>query len=116
MVGFTAMRRGAPKQVAMRRASSEPPTLNPQDILPDQNATAQTDPQSVKLRGELLRADATKQSGEIEIVMPGNARAKFVVPPGLMSDIVKPLWESEVEVTGTRKGNKVHLEDIKAAS
>lgn len=120
MVGFTAMRRGAIKQVAMTQASSELPPLNPQDVLPDQTAKAKSDLELVQLRGELLIADATKRSGdksgEIEIVTPGNVRVKVVVPPGLMSDIVKPLWESEVEVTGTRKGKKVHLTHIKAAS
>jgi hypothetical protein len=34
----------------------------------------------------------------------------------MMSDIVKPLWESEVEVTGTLKGKKVHLMQIRAAN
>jgi len=72
------------------------------------------------LRGELLIANATKksgkQSGEIEIVTSGNVRVKVVVPPGLMSDIVKPLWESEVEVTGIRRGKKVHLLQIRGVS
>lgn len=120
MVGFTTMRRGATKQVAMTQGASETPTLTPQDVLPDQGTKAKSDLELVELRGELLIANATKksgkQSGEIEIVTSGNVRVKVVVPPGLMSDIVKPLWESEVEVTGTRKGKKVHLMQIRAAS
>ena len=74
----------------------------------------------VQLRGELLIANATKrsgkQSGEIEIVTRENLSVKEDVPPGMMSDIVKPLWELEVEVTGTRRGQKVLLEQIRAAS
>jgi hypothetical protein len=32
----------------------------------------------------------------------------------MMSDIVRPLWEMEVLVTGVRKGKKISLQDIKA--
>jgi len=120
MVGFTTMRRGATKQVAMTQAANETPTLTPQDVIPGLAKEAKLDAELVELRGELLIANATKksdtQSGEIEIVTSRNERVKFVVPPGLMSDIVKPLWESEVEVTGTRKGKKVHLMQIRGVS
>jgi hypothetical protein len=120
MVGFTTVRRGTTRQVAMTQAVSETPALRPQDVLPDQGKKAKPDADLVELRGELLIANATKksdkQSGEIEIVTSGNIRVKVVVPPGMMSDIVKPLWESQVEVTGTRKGKKIHLMQIKAAS
>ena len=120
MVGFTTMRRGATKQVAMTQAPSDAPVLNPHDVIPDPGKKAKPDPELVQLRGDLLIANATKksdkQAGEIEIVTSGNVRVKVVVPPGLMSDIVKPLWESEVEVIGTRKGKKVHLMQIKGAS
>lgn len=120
MVGFTTVRRGTTKQVAMTEAPNDAPTLTPQDVIPEQGKKAKPDTDFVELRGELLIANATKksgkQSGEIEIVTSGNVRVKVVVPPGMMSDIVKPLWESQVEVTGTRRGKKVHLLQIKAAS
>ena len=32
-----------------------------------------------------------------------------------MSDIVKPLWEEEVTVTGTLKRRKIHLLQIRPA-
>jgi len=120
MVGFTTVRRGATKQVAMTEAPSDAPTLTSQDVVPVQGKRATPDEDIVKLRGELLIANAVKksgkQSGEIEIVTSGNVRVKVVVPPGMMSDIVKPLWESDVEVTGTRRGKKVHLMQIRAVS
>jgi hypothetical protein len=120
MVGFTTMRRGTTKQVAMTEATNDAPTLTPQDVILEQGKKAKPDAGLVELRGELLIANATKksgkQSGEIEIVTSGNIRVKVVVPPGMMSDIVKPLWESQVEVTGTRIGKKVHLLQIRAAS
>ena len=120
MVGFTALRRGETKQVAMTEAVRDTPALTPKDVLPEEKKKGKGDEDLVHLRGELQIANATKksstQSGEIEIVTEGNVRTKVVVPPGMMSDIVKPLWESQVEVTGTRKGKKVHLMQIRPAS
>jgi hypothetical protein len=31
----------------------------------------------------------------------------------MMSDVVKPLWEEEVTVTGVQKGKKIHLMQIR---
>jgi len=117
MVGFTAVRRGTIKQVAMTQALREAPALAPKDVLVDEDKNnGKQDEGLVQLRGELQIANATKksvtQSGEIEIVTEGNVRVKVVVPPGMMSDIVKPLWETEVEVTGIRKGKKIYLMQI----
>lgn len=120
MVGFTTVRKGATKQVAMMRAPRETLTFSTHNVIPEQGTKVKADAELVVLRGELLIANATKKSGnqssEIEIVSSGNVREKVIVPPGMMSDIVKPLWESAVEVTGTRKGKRVHLLQIKAAS
>lgn len=77
-------------------------------------------PEKAVVRGELQFADITnrrgKQSNEIKIVTEGNIKFTIVVPPGMMDDIVKPLWASEVVVSGTRKGNKIYLFDIQAAN
>src|SRR5208337_3336411 len=121
LVGFTTTHSGKVKQVALRKqAVFETPSLTAQDVIPEHGKKGTQDTEPVQLRGELLIANATKkspkQSGEIEIVMSGNIKVTVVVPPGMMSDIVKPLWESEVEVIGTRKGKKVHLMQIRPAS
>ncbi len=118
MVGFTTVRRGTTKQVALTQAASETPALTPRDVIPGNSQKRDRNEDLVELRGELLIANATKktgkQSGEIQIVTSTNQRERVVVPPGMMSDIVKPLWESEVEVTGIRKGRAVHLMQIRA--
>jgi hypothetical protein len=121
MVGFTTVRRGATKQVSLTRATNETQAHSLQGLFPEKGRKRKSNGETVELRGELLIADATKkkvgkQSGEIEIVTAGNVKVKVVVPPGMMSDIVKPLWESEVEVIGTRKGQKVHLVQIRPVS
>lgn len=119
MVGFTTVRRGSTKQVAMTQMGSDASLLAPRDALRDTGKKAIPDTELVQLRGELVIANATKkskkQSGEIEIVTANNVRVKVAVPPGLMSDIVRPLWETEVEVTGILKGTKIHLMQIRAA-
>jgi len=118
MVGFTAVRGEKTKKVAMRQVVTDTPALAAVDVLPEKARRDTKDADLVTLRGQLLIANATKrsdtQSGEIEIVT-GDSKVKFAVPPGMMSDIVKPLWESEVVVTGTRKGKKIYLMQIKEA-
>jgi hypothetical protein len=47
------------------------------------------------------------------IVGADNARHRVVVPPGMMSDIVKPLWETQVIVKGLRKGKTISLQEIR---
>jgi hypothetical protein len=106
--------------VALTPTLNEPLPLNVQDAIPDQRKTHALDVDTVRLRGEFQIANARKrsekQAGEITIVTSGNVEIRVVVPPGMMSDIVKPLWESEVEVIGTRKGKRIHLIQIKAAT
>lgn len=42
-------------------------------------------------------------------------RRTVIVPPGMMSDIVKPHWESEVIISGKKKRKFLNLEDIRPA-
>jgi hypothetical protein len=118
MVGFTAIRAGKPRQVALRKARGDAPGLPGIDITLESSQTSGVSSQQEIVRGELQFADITsrrgKQSNEIKIVAGGNLRFTVVVPPGMMDDIVKPLWASEVEVSGVRKGNKIYLSDIRA--
>jgi hypothetical protein len=118
MVGFTALRAGKPRQVALRKARGDERDVSGTDFALEPGRTASVLPEQEIVRGELQFADITsrrgKQSNEIRIVTEGNTQITVVVPPGLMDDIVKPLWASEVEVAGTRKGNKIYLLDIRA--
>ena len=121
LVGFTTTHSGKFKQVSLRKQTAfETPPPTARDVIPEHGKKGTEDAELVQLRGELLIANATKksakQSGEIEIVTSGNVKVTVVVPPGMMSDIVKPLWESEVEVIGTHKGKKVQLMQFRPAS
>lgn len=115
MVGFTTVRRGRVKQVAMRQASDETPELAPLDVLPEKDKDRGEDGETVYLSGLLKVANSMKKQDEIQLLMSDKKKVTIVVPPGMMSDIVKPLWDAEVSVTSTRKGKKLHLMQIRPA-
>jgi hypothetical protein len=111
VVGFTTVRGGTPKNVQL--------THTPLVIPGFQNNVAalpaeKSDDDTVQVSGTLKMADSRKKTDEIQIISAGNLRHTVVVPPGMMSDIVKPLWDTEVTVTGTQKGRKIHLTQIRA--
>ena len=116
LVGFTTVRGGAPKQVQLTRTR--------QDAREQPPKAAQTAPTeksheaTVEVTGTLVFADSRKmarKAHEIQIVSTGNIHHTIFVPEGMMSDVVKPLWEEEVTVTGTQKGKKIHLMQIRPA-
>lgn len=113
-VGFTTVRSGAPKQVQLTYSPPVVPFFTdhaqhraPKDEKPDENA--------VEVTGTLKFANSLKKTNEIQIVSTGNIRHTVVVPTGMMSDIVKPLWEEEVTVIGIQQGKKIHLTQIRPA-
>lgn len=107
IVGFTTKRQGQEKfvEVTTPKAKISPPQIA-QPSIPEV-------PEKVTIRGILKFADAThSETGQIKIV-DENAHATIVkVPEGMMNDIVKPLWNSNVVVNGTRFSNFIMLEDI----
>ena len=67
----------------------------------------------VEVRGILLEADATSHRlGHIQVVDEDDKTHRFNVPRGMMSDIVKPMFEERVIVTARRKGRGFLLESI----
>jgi hypothetical protein len=108
LVGFTSVREGTDRFVEVTR--------------PKTQVTAAPDPagaanrERITVRGTLKFADAThRDAGQIKIVEEGSGTIRQVrVPEGMMNDIVKPLWDSEVEISGTLEGRLIHLESIDA--
>jgi hypothetical protein len=111
VVGFTTLRRGELKKVAMTGmdARAPSPAIPSIDVL----QAAPLDKQPIIVQGVLKLADSTKDKNEIQIVDANEARHVIVVPPGMMSDIVKPLWDTTVIVTGTISGKKIILQEIR---
>jgi hypothetical protein len=70
----------------------------------------------VEVQGTLLEADAkSRKTGRIEVVDSAGRLFKIRVPRGMMSDIVKPMFEEEVVVTGRQMKDYIELESIDLA-
>jgi len=70
----------------------------------------------VEVTGMLRFADDTKREGVIKIFDENNKAHNVKVPSGMMADIVRPMFDFEVVVTGYRKEGVIILEDIERAS
>jgi len=105
-VGFTTIRGGSERFVEVTKPGKDfsPPSI---EISP-------TETELVTVRGVLRYADATHgDSGLIKIIdEEAGTRHTIKVPEGMMSDIVKPMWNSVVTIKGTREGSMIILEDI----
>ena len=103
-VGFAASGVEGPRMVGFTRTRKDvqPPAIAP---------APEEEEEGVEIHGTLLFADARSTSNEIRIVADdGEHRVK--VPPGMMDDIVRPLWNSVVSVRGVRRGKSVTLTEI----
>lgn len=108
-VGFTALAAGQERRLILARSQAqEPPEFTQQMI----NVVSE----KVVVRGVLKFADARKEEqGEIRLVDSNNRAHTIRVPAGMMDDIVRPLWDYEVIVTGTKQQRVIILEDIRKA-
>lgn len=76
----------------------------------------ETEAVPVEIQGILLEADAKRQKeGVIEVVDSMGTAHKIAVPRGMMSDIVKPMFEEDVVVVGIRRGDRIDLQSIDLA-
>lgn len=66
----------------------------------------------VRVKGRLLLADATKIKQKIQLIDDQEQKHNIIVPEGMMNDIVRPLWEDIVEVTGVQVGKNLRLSEI----
>jgi hypothetical protein len=53
--------------------------------------------------------DEKGKKGKIKIIDGGDNPHMVIVPPGLMDDMVGPLWKSKVIATGEKKGKSLVL-------
>ena len=105
-IGFTTLYAdGTPREVALRRSKELLPTPEPMEI------TTQTVAEGAPLviTGRLGYASSLEQQNEIRLKTDDGSVYRVQVPSGLMSDIVKPLWDEQVTVRGTRLADGVVL-------
>ena len=107
-VGLTVQRDGIEKSISLQRTKKEIQTISPKETDVSISETF------VKVEGRLLFADGTREEGEIQLVNKNNEHFTIVVPEGMMTDIVRPLWDNEVIVSGNKKRNKITLVDIES--
>jgi len=112
-VGFSALRNGQLRTVSLSGPAMESAALTfPFPIAALSAPTPEERPEDIQ--GILKEADSRdSKRGKIHIVDKEGTSHTIIVPPSMMTDIVKPLWESEVIVTGTRKRNIFHLTGIR---
>ena len=104
-VGFTAMNGGATRSVSVTRPALDFPMPPPEE--PPSSKT-------VEISGVLRYADATRGSGnQIRVVSEGGDQYVVAVPSGMMNDIVRPMWDSDVIISGVLKGKVIVLHDIR---
>ena len=105
-VGFTALSAGQERRLLLSR----PQTQEPEGL----TLPVIEGPRKVTIRGTLKFADALKKEHSIIRVVDSEGRAqKVLVPPGMMDDIVRPLWDYEVTIIGLRERGTIVLEDIR---
>jgi hypothetical protein len=72
--------------------------------------------QRITVRGTLKYADHRKEDApEIRLIDAEGKSYRVQVPAGMMTDIVRPLWEDEVIVTGVSRRAVIVLESIDRA-
>ena len=111
-VGFTAIRSGKERRVALTKPQSEILPVKA-SLVPETKKVLKSKEERIVVKGELRHADSPKsEEGRIWLVESDGTKREIIVPKGMMADIVKPLWEDTVEVTGMLTGKKILLETI----
>ena len=105
-VGFTVLRGGTERFVEVTTPASEFPPIpvieEPQSV----------ETELVEVRGILRYADAMQASNKIKVIDENKQTYVIEVPEGIMNDIVRPMWDSQVRIKGIRTGKRIILEDI----
>lgn len=106
LVGLTYRRGSEERHVAIRSVQEQAPW-------PMQLLISEVEDQTVTIVGLLRQADLTKTAfGQISIVDDNNVIHDIHVPKGLMGDIVRPLWDSRVQMMGLQRQTYIELIDI----
>lgn len=107
-VGFTLMRGTEERRIALTRRPAKAHF---------QRAEGANGHAPIRIVGWLRKADETKKNKELIAVVDESGRAHpILVPPGMMSDIVKPLWGERVFAIAIKgKDGKLSLSEIEPA-
>jgi hypothetical protein len=102
-VGFTAVRNGRERHVALTKSSEQLKVIDEVD---------QGTSSVVEYKGQLKAADEIS-GNTIRLEDQGKPSPRIIVPAGMMSDIVKPMWEEAVVVTAATSKKGIFLKSIR---
>lgn len=105
LVGFTTVRAGVNVEVELKTQQGEVTSALLGQI---PSVVSKT----VRLNGRLSFADERGRRRQIRL---GEVKDIIHVPEGMMDDIVRPMWGTDVLVNAKREGSKLTLVDIKPA-
>jgi hypothetical protein len=108
MVGFSQARGSHPRHVELSTPRAK---LSESRYRRQQRTEVE---EVAQLTGTLLLADATQYKKTINIVDAQGKKHAVIVPDGLMDDIVRPHWNSEVMVKCSKTGGTLWLDDIRS--
>jgi len=110
-VGFTAFREGREKTVALKPEPPREIAMPMFGVVPEPRVKV-----DMTVTGTLLFADALEHRQHlIKLLDENGVKHSVVVPPGMMDDIVRPLWSSRVTVSGSRSRGRILLIEIAKA-
>lgn len=112
MVGITRLNKGKEEAVALTKPAKQIPIVASVKAAKKKEIVEKR----IEVCGSLRLADSvSKKRHQIGLVDDYGDMHTVIVPVGMMVDIVKPLWENRVVVTGTQKKKVIFLEDIRKA-
>jgi hypothetical protein len=111
-VGFTVQRDGRTREVALRHTAAEIRGGFTPLLSPDTKRVAIGKEKTVEVSGQLKLADSTHESNKIRLVSEHKS-VTVLVPEGMMTDIVKPLWNEWVIIQGLKMGRSISLSTIR---
>jgi hypothetical protein len=115
LVGFTTIREGKEKSIALRKSRKE---LR-DSIKPIEDESAHEEKISVQYTGTLMRANTPLigKFGTVRLIEMETKESHMIkVPRSIMKDVVQPFYEEVVNIYGYEKDGKIILEEISLAS
>ena len=112
-VGFTTLRAGKEKHVVLSKPRKKvAEVVRERSIEKKPGKEKFEEGQEVCVRGWLRLADSRKPEGLIDIIDEKGLDHMVEVPRGMMADLVRPMFDTEVILVGRKEGNVIILEDI----
>lgn len=111
IVGFTSIRDGKERRISLTTPRKEIKWRAKDEADREKKGEGKR----IMVIGTLLFADEISIKNKIKLVDEKGETHRIVVPEGMMSDIVRPLWKEIVQVTGFYHAGAIHLEDITKA-